>query len=112
MNNPNDRGMIKWAPFSAVVNGNELLSEIKEEKSRISKPILSEEQINELESIILEAFASHSTIEIIYYKDNHAYKITGIITKIEPITKKITLNNQKNIFFNNIIRITKKILDF
>ena len=36
-----DRGIIKWAPFSSVINGNILLKEIHEEKSRIIKPTLS-----------------------------------------------------------------------
>ena len=48
-----DRGIIKWAPFSSVINGNILLKEIHEEKSRIIKPTLSEEQIQELEDKIL-----------------------------------------------------------
>lgn len=110
MNNSNNHG--KWAPFATLINSNTVLKEINEEKTRINRPVLSEEQISELENIIIESYINHVFIEIIYYKNSHAYKTTGIISKINPISKKITLNNQKNIFFYNIIRITKKTLDF
>ena len=65
----NDRGIIKWAPFSSVINGNILLKEIHEEKSRIIKPTLSEEQIQELEDKILKnIFKTHT------HKDSDIYK--------------------------------------
>ncbi len=92
-----DRGIIKWAPFSSVINGNILLKEIHEEKSRIIKPTLSEEQIQELEDKTL--------VTIFFYKSEHIYILKGIISKINTATKEITVNNQKVIFFSNIIRI-------
>jgi len=107
-----DRGMIKWAPFASVINGHQLLKEIHEEKSRITKPTLSEDQINYLEEIILEIYTSKIPATIYFYECGHIYKIEGIITKINTVTKEITINNQKNIFFMNIIRIIKKMLDF
>ena len=30
----NDRGMVKWAPFNSVINGSEILKEIKFEKNK------------------------------------------------------------------------------
>ena len=43
-----NRNAIKWAPFNSVINGNYIMNTIVKEKSRIIKPTLSEEQINEL----------------------------------------------------------------
>lgn len=107
-----NRGMIKWAPFASVINGHQLLKEIQEEKSRITKPTLSEDQINYLEEIILEIYTSKTLADIYFYQFGHIYKIEGIITKINTTTKEITVNNQKSIFFMNILRIIKKMLDF
>ena len=50
----NDRGIVKWAPFNSVINGNQLLDEINYERNRISKPVLSEEQIADLEENIIK----------------------------------------------------------
>ena len=55
----NDRGMIKWAPFSAVVPGTYLVREIELEKHRIKKPCLDEDKVTEIEKSILEAYNNH-----------------------------------------------------
>lgn len=39
-----DRGMIKWMPFNSVVSSKEIINSILKNKSKISMPILSEEQ--------------------------------------------------------------------
>ena len=49
-----NRNAIKWAPFNSVINGNYIMNMIVKEKSRIVKPDLSEEQINEFEKLIRE----------------------------------------------------------
>lgn len=103
-----DRGIIKWAPFASVINGNILLKEIKEEKSRIIKPTLSNDQIENLEETIIEAYTGKIPVDIYFYKCEHIYKIYGFITKINATTKEITINNQKNLLFSNIVRIIKK----
>lgn len=103
-----DRGMIKWAPFNSVINGNDVKKEIKEENNKIPKPTLSEEQIFNLEQEIIDSYQNQSVIELKYYKNQHIYKITGIITKIDSVTKKIVINNDFIIYFNNIIQISKK----
>lgn len=103
-----ERDNIKWAPFNSVINGNDVIKELKEEKSRINKPTLSEDQIKELETIIIEAATDKSLVEIIFYKNNHLYKVTGIITNIDTIKKKITINNQNSYYFTNIIKIIRK----
>ena len=56
----------KWMPFNSIINGNE-------EKEKLSvvkkvKPTLSEEQIEIIENIIIEAFTEQVPVEIIHYK--------------------------------------------
>lgn len=104
----NDRGMIKWAPFNSVINGNEVLSSITEEKSKINKPTLSEEQINNLENKIIEAYSKNIQVELIYFKNGKNNKLSGQITKLDPINKKIILNYHTDVYFNNILDILEK----
>ncbi len=103
-----NRDSIKWAPFNSVINGDDVIKELKEEQNRINKPTLSEDQIRELETLILEVTTDKSLVEIIFYRHNHLYKVTGIITNIDPIQKKITINNQNSYYFKNIIKIIRK----
>lgn len=104
----NDRGIVKWAPFNSVINGNQLLDEINYERNRISKPILSEEQIADLEENIITAYSERSIINLYFYKNGCINIINGQITKLDPVNKIITINNKTRIYFNNIIDILEK----
>lgn len=104
----NDRGIVKWAPFNSVINGNQLLDEINYERNRISKPILSEEQIADLEENIIIAYSERSIINLYFYKNGCINIINGQITKLDPANKIITINNKTRIYFNNIIDILEK----
>lgn len=104
----NDRGIVKWAPFNSVINGNQLLDEINYERNRISKPILSEEQIADLEENIITAYSERSIINLYFYKNGCINIINGQITKLDPANKIIIINNKTRIYFNNIIDILEK----
>ena len=65
----------------------------------------SEEQVADIEHTIIEAYTNSSLIELHYYKDSRENLITGNISKIDPVNKRITLNNGLNIYFTNIIKI-------
>lgn len=99
---------VKWAPFNAVMNGENIVQEILNEKSKINKPSLSEEQVEELEKMILEAFYDKNEVVITYYLDGYLKIATGKIEKLDKITKKVTLNNHLELYFANIIQIHEK----
>ncbi len=100
----NDRGMIKWQPFSAVVPSEKMLKDVLDEKCKIRKPILSEDQEKDLEIRILDSFNEKETVTIMYYKEGKLYKITGIITNIDVISRKILINTRFSLFFSQIIK--------
>lgn len=98
-----DRGMIKWAPFNSVINSKYLVSEIEKENSKIKKPILSDEQINNIEKIIKEAKINNDMVSLTIYHSGFTNKITGKIIKIDNTSQKITLDNRKDLYFCEII---------
>ena len=103
-NNENeDRGMLKWQPFYSVLSKKEIKDSIKE-KEVISKPDLSEDQINELENTIIDAYNNKKEVTLSIFNQNKIIDVTGIITKLDPLHKAIYLN-KKMILFNNIITI-------
>lgn len=103
-----NRDNIKWAPFNAVMDGNKVICDLLKQKNRKTKPLLSEEQIAELEEKIVNSYNFKTPVEIIYLKNYSYIKITGIIKNIDSIDKKIVLNNQISLYFANIIKISEK----
>lgn len=100
----NDRGMIKWQPFNSVINNKTILNSILKEKAKVKKPIISEEEIDELEHKLIEAYYMKSKIDITYYKNETLLHVKGTIKKIDQVYKMIYLENTK-LLFNQIITI-------
>ena len=42
----------KWAPFAAVAQGSDMISEVLSKRNKVEMPILSEDQIQEIISCI------------------------------------------------------------
>ena len=103
MNNKSeDRGMMKWAPFHSVMSEEEVLSVIKM-KEKYPKPELSEDQINELEYLIVEAFNSKNMVELTIYYNGKFITKSGVITKLDGPSKTVFLD-KKPILFTDIIK--------
>ena len=99
-----NRNEIMWAPFSSVINGKIIIKKILDEKSKIDKPILSEDQINELNEKIFEAYTNHIKINIYIYNNSRINKINGYVNNIS-ISKKYMTFNKSHIYFNQIIKV-------
>jgi hypothetical protein len=100
-----NRGMIKWAPFSAVTPGNSMVNDVLAKKNKVEMPILSDDQINEINNKITTAFRNKDVIKVKYYKAGKFYEKQGIITEIDTNNAKIVLNNDFSVFFSQIIKI-------
>ena len=96
--------IIKWAPFNSIINGSNILKEMNKNRSKINKPILSEDQIELLNDKIFEAYTNHLKVNIYIYKNFNIFKLTGFINNINISKKNITFNNSY-IYFNQILKI-------
>jgi len=95
---------MSWAPFNSIINNHDIMDDIKEKETYIIKPNYTEEQLEAIETKILESYTSQKNITIDYYSNNKIIPIKGIISKIDPIYKRIYISN-KYLYFNNIIDI-------
>ena len=98
----NDRGMIKWQPFESLISSKEVVNSILKMKNEVNKPILSIDQLEKLNELILKSYYNQAKIVICYFKSNQIYKITGTIIEINPNMKIITLNNQIKLHISQI----------
>ena len=80
-----DRGMIKWMPFNSVVSSKEIINSILKDKSKISMPILSEEQKDVNEQKLLIAYYSKSKINISYYQNGNINLINSYIIHLNKL---------------------------
>ena len=100
-----DRGMIKWAPFDSVIGTKKLCYDILKEKDYIQIPILSQEQLEDIESNILSSYYSKSNLKITYYYMGKIYNTNSKIKYIDKYKNQIILNNGKILFFKQILGV-------
>lgn len=96
--------MIKWMPFNSVVSSKEIINSILKDKSKISMPILSEEQKHVNEQKLLIAYYSKSEINISYYQNGNINLINSYIKKIDFTYHKIYFENN-TILFDQIVSL-------
>lgn len=100
-----DRGMIKWLPFNSIINGELVVNSIEKEKSKIVKPTLSEEQMQNIENTILESMINEIPLVFKIYKGGFINEISGTVVNIDSVKQKIYLNNHKYLYFREIVNV-------
>ena len=98
-----DRGMKKWAPFSSLIEQATCLEEMKYQRNKISKPILTEDQIEKI-NYVLQSYQKGKIVKIKFFHDGYLYIINTAIKKIDLDNKILVLENGK-LSFSNIIDI-------
>lgn len=102
---PNDgRGIIKWRPFDSVISSNKVVRELLKERAKIKRPILSDEQENNLEQKLIIAFYTNSPIKVSYFNNGKIDNFEDQIKKIDSIYHKIYFQNH-TLLFEQIIEI-------
>ncbi len=100
-----DRGMIKWQPFDSLISSKEVINSILVEKNKINKPILSMDQMEDLNQKIYESYYNQSLVIIKYFQDNNINQIKGKITAINQTTKIILINQSLKLHISQILQI-------
>lgn len=87
-----DRGIIKWAPFDGLAGFNDLYKELKYRLGKKEKPVLSEDQLYEMDINLQKAYHENSSIYLSYFQDGYIKQIYGKVTKIDHIYKFIYID--------------------
>ncbi len=101
-----DRGIIKWAPFDALVGHHSMIEELRHRLGKKEKPVLSDDQYDVLNRTLLEAIEQKCEIEATYYANGYLKTTFGFIKKIDWITKRITLSTYEKIYAYDLIELT------
>lgn len=100
-----DRGIIKWAPFDALVGYHSIIKELKYRLGKRNKPVLSDDQFEELNRNLMIAFTQNLEIEIEFFNQGYTKYTYGKIKKIDWISKVVILSNYERIQADDIIEI-------
>lgn len=90
-----DRGIIKWAPFDGLAGFNHLYKTLKYRLGKQEKPILSEDQLYEMDLHLKQAVHEKCPVYITYFQDGYIKQLYGQVTKLDMINKIIYINHMK-----------------
>lgn len=100
-----DRGIIKWAPFDALVGYQSMLKELKHRLGKKDRPMLSEDQLIELNQKLHLAWEYHQEVEVSYYASGYIKQTFGYIKKLDWISKTIVLDTLERIAAEDVIEL-------
>ncbi|MGE4320153.1 MAG: YolD-like family protein [Acholeplasmataceae bacterium] len=90
-----DRGIIKWAPFDGLAGFNDLYKQLKYRLGKKDRPLLSEDQLYEMDINLQKALHEHLDVYLSYYQDGYIKASFGKVTKIDAINKIIYIDGLK-----------------
>lgn len=80
---PEGRGMVKWAPFATMPEQFENVGRLMNDQSKIKRPELSDDRLDEIEYILKYAAEEKLPVRIAYYYDGGRFNVALHIIKID-----------------------------
>lgn len=96
------RKMVKWAPFVSLKEQTIYLNYLKKEKLKVERPLLSEDEIGEINYILVNYHGE--ILQITYYDQGIVKETTTTIKKIDTINRKVVTADLV-INFDDLIRL-------
>ncbi|PEW74453.1 3-oxoacyl-ACP synthase [Bacillus thuringiensis] len=108
-NMPRGRGMVKFTPFAAIPEQFAGIREIIKEKNKVTRPILTDEEKELIENMLLCSLLSEEEILITYYEDGYLLSSYMTVVDIDPSSSAVICTdafyNKIKLQFSNIIGV-------
>lgn len=88
-NIPVGRGMIKWAPFATLPEQFETIQQYIIDQNKITRPVLSDDQLAELNIRLHEALQYAQPVEVKFYNNGFVDSVRLTIHRIDAINYEI-----------------------
>ncbi|HCY1748207.1 TPA: YolD-like family protein [Staphylococcus aureus] len=88
-NIPMGRGMIKWAPFATLPEQFETIQQYIIDQNKITRPVLSDDQLAELNIRLHEALQYAQPVEVKFYNNGFVDSVRLTIYHIDAINYEI-----------------------
>ncbi|MCE5039100.1 YolD-like family protein [Staphylococcus auricularis] len=84
-NIPKGRGMVKWQPFATLPEQFERLKQYVADQDKIERPVLSDDQLHELNLQLHQALHQNDPVQIEYYEEGWINDIDMYIIRIDTL---------------------------
>lgn len=82
------RGMKKWLPFKSLNGQYEMLKKMKKERRKVERPILSEDEEEEINRFLMQLKGGERT-KVTFYMDHELLTKEAVFRKIEKTQDRI-----------------------
>ncbi|NEW00556.1 YolD-like family protein [Bacillus megaterium] len=79
------RGMKKWRPVATMPEQYIGLKEIINKQVEVAQPVLTEEQMEQINFTLIEALHTNKQVYLTYYKNGHHITDTGFIQFVDSL---------------------------
>ncbi|HDR7537312.1 YolD-like family protein [Bacillus toyonensis] len=108
-NMPKGRKMVKWTPFAALTSQFDGIREMIKEQNKVTRPILTTEEKERIENMLLCSLVSEEEIMITYYEDGYLLSGYMTIVDIDPSNSAVICTdafyNKMQLQFSNIMDV-------
>ena len=104
MSQQSDRGMMKWVPFQSLTEQATYLQQMRRDKHRIKKPLISEDVAREINEVLVHY--SGEEIRVRYFYDGEIYTQNGVIDFIDNFAKRLRID-KKDIPFKDVLELIR-----
>lgn len=107
MNKYKDRGIIKWLPFDSLIGYHDLINDLRYRLGKKDKPVLSDDQLEEMDRTLKISLTNQEDIFITYYQDGYIKQTVGKVKSINILERQLTLDDNAHYLLDNIVNIEK-----
>lgn len=100
---PNGRGIVKWNAFKTMPQQYEILDQHIEDQNKLDMPLLSDEQLQEINEKVHEKIQKNKVADISYWENGYVYTVQCLINKIDILEGNMII---KNIDSQEIVKLT------
>ncbi|MED1304780.1 3-oxoacyl-ACP synthase [[Bacillus thuringiensis] serovar konkukian] len=108
-NMPKGRKMVKFTPFASMPEQFAGIREIIKEKNKVTRPILTDDEKELIENMLLCSLLSEEEILITYYEDGYLLSSYMTVVDIDPSNSAVICTdafyNKIKLQFSNIIGV-------
>lgn len=91
---PQGRTMVKWAAFKTMPEQYQILDQYMENQNKVDMPLLSQEQIENINMNIQEKLSDGSFTEVNYWKNGYIFTLNCYIKKVDEINGYLIVSNE------------------
>ena len=94
---PKGRGIVKWQAFKTMPEQYEQLEQYIQDQNKIEKPILDDDQLNELNNTLIFKMYNDPSIELRYFENGYIKTKVGYIHKVDVHTNTLHIYEETGI---------------